>query len=724
MSNSTFRKHKHSSYSLSGDLKYVLVEYDKLRHYRHSFSAKYSLFNEEKSSETLISLSGETGQQDRIQMVEWSPVDHSLAVVVANDLYFMKDALTGGKAKRLTESGKEGLVFNGIADWLYEEEILEQSRATWFSKDGGNLLYATFNATSVGEVSFKLYGDESNDLGTNFEENSKSEPNLYGKTKTLRYPKTGTPNPSVSLSVVNLKTFEQISVTPPKAISSQDHYFTSVSWIDDETVSITWMNRVQNVSTVSKCQAPAYRCGEVYFEKSEYWVKNRGAPTFSKTGKSMVVIRPVQDLSAGFWPQIVQVDVSGDSPSTELPISLTHGQFEVTKILGWDETSHYVYYLGTLPGRPDVRHVFRVQDASTHNDTTPVSSECLSCNSNHDLVNVSTCQYARAKMSKDFSHYALDCMGPTVPYSLVFSLPKNEMVKVLDLNHDLQESINKLAMPKTKFFNYDILEGATAPARVKLLLPPGFREEELYTFALVVQVYGGPGHQKVSQRWSFDWDHYLAGNRDFLVATLDVRGSGYSGDSFKHAVYKELGTYETQDTLKVIKHMVSNISYIDDTRVAVWGWSYGGYLAAQLLAEDDRRLISCAVSVAPVVKWQLYDSAYTERYMGLPGPDGNWKGYDLSDLSAKAAKFHGKNFFLIHGTADDNVHFQQSMVLTRALVDYNILFRLQIYPGENHLLSSSSGHLYTSMEGFFRDCMGPLPAWFTPQCQEEHICYV
>jgi len=170
--------------------------------------------------------------------------------------------------------------------------------------------------------------------------------------------------------------------------------------------------------------------------------------------------------------------------------------------------------------------------------------------------------------------------------------------------------------------------------------------------------------------------------------------------------------------------MVQNLSFIDQTRVAVWGWSYGGFLAGQMLAEDRRGLLSCAAAVAPVVKWQLYDSAYTERYMGLPGPDGNWKGYENSDLSAKAVRFFGKNFFLIHGTADDNVHFQQSMVLVRALVDYNILFRLQIYPGENHSLSNSSGHLYTSMETFFKDCMGPLPAWFTTQCQEEHICYV
>ena len=146
------------------------------------------------------------------------------------------------------------------------------------------------------------------------------------------------------------------------------------------------------------------------------------------------------------------------------------------------------------------------------------------------------------------------------------------------------------------------------------------------------------------------------------------------------------------------RHLVKNQTYIDETRVAVWGWSYGGYLAGQLLAEDNKQLLSCAVSVAPVVKWQFYgklkkkgelfqdeftqpfspDSAYTERYMNLPGAGSNWKGYEESDLSAKAVKFYGKNFFLIHGTADDNVHFQQSMVLSRALVDHNILFRLQV----------------------------------------------
>lgn len=270
----------------------------------------------------------------------------------------------------------------------------------------------------------------------------------------------------------------------------------------------------------------------------------------------MVTIRSVQDQGAGFWPQIVQVDISGESPSNDIPTSLTHGQFEVTQILGWDESSHYVYYIATLPERPDVRHLFRVQDASTHTDTTPVSSECLSCNTTLVLSptqNVSNCQYSRASLSKDFSHYVLDCLGPSIPFSAVYALPQNKLVKVLDDNEDLQEAIAALAMPKIRFYNYTVLEGATAPARVKMLIPPGFREAETYTFPLVLRVYGGPGTQEVSQRWSFDWDHYLAGNRDFIVATVDVRGTGFSGDSFKQAVYKDLGRLETFDTLTVLR---------------------------------------------------------------------------------------------------------------------------------------------------------------------------
>lgn len=202
----------------------------------------------------------------------------------------------------------------------------------------------------------------------------------------------------------------------------------------------------------------------------------------------MVVIRPVQDRAAGYWPQLVQVDVSGQLPSTEMPISLTHGQFEVTSILGWDEAKHTVYFLATLPRRPDVRHVFRVADASTHNDTTPVSSECLSCQDATYHPNVSNCQFARASMSKDFSYYVLNCLGPDVPFSLVYSLPENKLVQVLDTNEDLKDLLGKLALPQTKFFNFDILEDASAPARVKLLLPPGYREEEQYTFALVVKM--------------------------------------------------------------------------------------------------------------------------------------------------------------------------------------------------------------------------------------------
>ena len=198
-----------------------------------------------------------------------------------------------------------------------------------------------------------------------------------------------------------------------------------------------------------------------------------------------------------------------------------------------------------------------MQDASTHTDTTPVSAECLSCNTSlvSPTRNVSDCQYSRASLSKDFSYYVLDCWGPSIPFSAVYTLPQNQLVQILDDNQDLQEAIEKLAVPKVKYFNYTILEGASAPARVKLLIPPGFREEETYTFPLVMKVYGGPGTQEVSQRWSFDWDHYLAGHRDFIVATADVRGTGFSGDSFKQAVYQDLGRIETHDTLKVLRYI-------------------------------------------------------------------------------------------------------------------------------------------------------------------------
>ena len=193
--------------------------------------------------------------------------------------------------------------------------------------------------------------------------------------------------------------------------------------------------------------------------------------------------------------------------------------------------------------------------------------------------------------------------------------------------------------------------------------------------------YAGPGTQTVNKKWAVTWDTFLASQRNFVTANIDVRGTGFQGDSFKHSVYEELGRREAEDTLEVISQLGEKFKFIDQGKICVWGWSYGGYVTGLMMARvglDQSQAVSCGISVSPVTQWLHYDTAYTERYMGLPAQQHNARGYILSSLLQVADNIPDGRFMLVHGTQDDNVHIQHSMRLSRELVESDIVFRQQV----------------------------------------------
>ncbi|PNF24642.1 hypothetical protein B7P43_G00739 [Cryptotermes secundus] len=221
---------------------------------------------------------------------------------------------------------------------------------------------------------------------------------------------------------------------------------------------------------------------------------------------------------------------------------------------------------------------------------------------------------------------------------------------------------------------------------------------------MLVYVYGGPNSVQISDAFTLGWGAYLTTNRSIIYALIDGRGSGLKGDDMKFSVYRRLGSVEIEDQILVTITLQSRFPYIDQTRTAIWGWSYGGYATAMTLAIDRLAIFKCGASVAPVTSWIYYDSIYTERYMGLPSLEDNQQGYNNSDVTRLVENFRGKQFYLLHGNADDNVHYLQAMELSRALELANILFRQQSYPDENHSLRSVLLHVYTSMDQFWAQC--------------------
>ncbi|KAH0820104.1 hypothetical protein GEV33_002687 [Tenebrio molitor] len=281
------------------------------------------------------------------------------------------------------------------------------------------------------------------------------------------------------------------------------------------------------------------------------------------------------------------------------------------------------------------------------------------------------CLYNVAEFSEDCSHYVLTCAGPDVPDISVHSLEK----KIIDWNQneELQELTRTKRLPKSQRMSFEVEGGFKA--QVNLKLPSDFDASGNTKYPMLVNVYAGPDSFQVVEKFNIDWGSYLAANKSIIYATIDGRSSGLKGNDMLFASYRRLGTVEITDQINVTKQIQDTLPYVDSRRTAIWGWSYGGYASGMILANDHEGIFKCGISVAPVTDWALYDSIYTERFMGLPTIQDNYEGYRNANLLLKYEGLRDKQYFLIHGTHDDNVHYQQSMLWAKVLEQNDILFR-------------------------------------------------
>uniref|UniRef100_A0AAR5PBW8 Venom dipeptidyl peptidase 4 n=2 Tax=Dendroctonus ponderosae TaxID=77166 RepID=A0AAR5PBW8_DENPD len=734
MSNQTHMRLNPNRYQLSADQRYLLLAQNVKKLFRHSYLAQYTIYDIHSGNDFPLRPLPENDDHPFLLLAQWAPKGHSLIMVQDYDVYYRKTP-TSHMGYRITKSAVPGVVSHGVPDWLYEEEILRSNSALWMSSDGLLVAFATFNDTLVEELRFPWYG-------------SIGEGSLYPDIRSLRYPKPGTRNPVVTLTIADLADISNIKtrkVLPPAVISNSDYYFTAVSWISLTEISVVWLNRPQNLSVVTICSSPKWDCKETQRISSEGqgWVDMGDSPVFGTDSSNYITIAPVRDGPAGTFRHAVSVNIP-----KKRTIPLTHGRFEVQRILTWDHSNDVIYFLGVPEGKPGELHLYRVSSVPPRTGATLPPPVCITCvkeppptsppyltldesiykfkkgnweDDDEDTVITTPaprkrkkqkqkliekeppCLYHNAWFSSNSQYFVLECLGPGVPTSQLYknSMPKPKLIMWLQNNTKLRERVSRMAMPQIKTFPVQISGGYQA--HVRLHLPPGLREDEITRYPLVVQVYGGPGSQLVTERWRVDWNTFLTGNKDFIIAQIDGRGSGGQGHQLLHKVYYKLGSVEVADQLEVTEYLRDTQHFIDRRRVAVWGWSYGGFVASLALA-SPKSVFQCAIAVAPVTNWKLYDSAYTERYMGLPNVTENYKGYDEADVSKKAAQLKDKMFYLVHGSADDNVHLQQSMVLVKALSDADTLFRQQIYPDESHGLGGVKKHLYRSMGQFLDDC--------------------
>ncbi|KAK3082641.1 hypothetical protein FSP39_001205, partial [Pinctada imbricata] len=619
------------------------------------------------------------------QYVGWAPVGHSLVYVQENNIYYITSPGHGTNIKptQITSDGEQGRILNGIPDWVYEEEILGTDHALWWSPDGRFLLYAVFNDSHVRKYYYPYYGD------------MRSQ---YGDEKWISYPKPGTRNPTFKLKVYDISHNKTVNIEAPTEFKGSEFYFTNVGWRDNNFFLVTYLNRPQNSSIIHACKAISGDCKVNERENGKgAWVDLYRPPVFSKDGSRYFWILPRREGNFGMYKQVAMVEfpVSKNLQLTKsegLKTFLTEGTMDVTEIVGYDGDKEILYYIAAPD--PRERHLYRVNSNSS--DVNYRKSDCITCN--YDK----SCQYVTASFCMSGRYYMLGCQGPGVPY-YVLKTPYGDDETMFESNDGLKKKLTQKKMPVPVYFKIKVSENEYLHG--KLLHPPQLNTEEIITYPLLLTVYGGPDSQMVTKKFmSVNFETYLCSSNGIIIGYVDARGTSARGLSFLHAIYKQLGTIEVTDTIAA-GNFFDQLGYVESSKKAIWGWSYGGFLTASILgSKEPPNPFDCGIAVAPVTDWNYYDSVYTERYMNTI--NDNPDGYRRSNVSRNAANFKKSNFMLIHGTGDDNVHFQNSAQLMKALVEANVFFRSQIYTDQHHDLDggNTKRHLYETMEDFLNEC--------------------
>lgn len=667
LDNTTFRQLDTETYWLSADEQYVLFKHDVRQMFRHTSLAQYTVVKLQTKEEFKVK---GTADVEILQYVGWAPTGSALVLVQDNNVYFRPTM--EGTLEQITNTGTAD-IYNGVPDWIYEEEILGSDHALWWSTGATHLCYAVFDDTKVKKYYLPIYGELDE---------------AYPTQNPISYPKAGYTNPTFQLKVVKLSDKSTVTLLPPD-FHGRDYYFTFVLWRDDQSLLVTWMNRPQNVSYVTLCQAKDGTCRLIMEEEGHGgWVDMYKPPVFAPDGQTFFWMLPQRDPLTGYFFNIAMIQIS-DGTTKDRMHFLTSDQWDVTSVLAYDADRQVIYFLGT-GGDPRRRHMFSW-------DVNNKEKVCLTCELDEER-----CQYVDVTFSSSTDFYVLNCMGPGIPYYSLRSPQETAELRRLENNTAFWHRTEGKAMPKVKYIQVEL--ESKDKIWGKLLMPQKLVEEEIILYPLLVSVYGGPNTQQVTEEYKISWETYLVSSKEYVVLYVDGRGTGGRGLRWLHSVYKRLGTVEIEDTIAA-SWDVSERQFIDNEKVAIWGWSYGGFVTTSVLGRDTD-LFKCGISVAPVTDWIYYDSVYAERYMGLPKAYDNLQGYREANVSLHIENFKTSNLLLVHGTADDNVHFQHSAQLMKAMTEANVYYRSLIYTDEHHGLigGNTRRHLFESMEDHLEEC--------------------
>lgn len=640
-------------YELSQDEERILVFSNPEKIYRRTFKSDCYYYVVGRPNFKKVT-------QDKVVAAILAPNGRSIAFAKDNNLFVSKvmDASINMTERQITEDGKWNKIINGIPDWAYEEEFSMNKAFTW-SADSKYVCYIKFDESKVKEYLLPQY------MGR-FPANNQYE--LYPGNYSYKYPVAGETNSTVSVWTYNVDSRKTLQMNVPL---DADGYIPRIRYTQDPTkLAIMTFNRHQSDFKMYFADPASGIAKMVIEDKNEQYVSegNMDDIQFYNDGFTFV------SEKSGFR-HLYYYNMSGVQQR-----QITKGNFDVTRIYGYDNKTKTAYvqtaYLGQNADMPAelTRGIYKIDAKGT---MIPLFNNGKDGKGNRGTHN--------ASFSKGFvymQHTYSDAETPTkVTLELVNGL---KVVKVMEDNKTYAEKVKNLNYSHREFFQFktpngDILNGY-------LTKPYNFDPNKKYP--VLMEQYSGPGSQRVLDSWKFGWEQFL-NQEGFVVACVDGRGTGGRGAAWERQTYCELGVREAEDQLHAGRYMAS-LSYVDPAKLAIWGWSYGGYNTLMTLCGGND-VYKCGVAVAPVTDWKFYDSVYTERYMRTP--QENADGYKKASVFTRAKDLKG-NLLIVHGSADDNVHPQNTYELTEEFVQNDVEFDMHIYTNRDHSISGGNTSYY------------------------------
>ncbi|MGE0090560.1 MAG: S9 family peptidase [Bacteroidales bacterium] len=627
-------------YEFSADESKIIIPTKTEYIYRRSYKADYYIYD--IATKTIDKLS-ENGPQ---MFAALSPDNSKVGFVRDNNIFIRNLKLK--TEQQITFDGKFNHIINGGTDWVYEEEFFF-TRAFFWSPDGNQIAYYKFDESNVPVFNMTKYNSE-----------------LYPENYAFKYPKAGEPNSIVSIHVYDLPSGQTktMDIGPEK-----DQYIARIKWVAENKLAIIRENRLQNKIEILISNTLDGTHTLIYEETNKYYIEriDNSYMTLTDDGKYFII-----NSEKDGWNHLYLYDING-----KLINQITKGNWDVSSFMGVDSKNKMVYFQAA--------------------DESPLQKNVFSIKLNGtDKKKLNTQKGTnRAIFSKGFKYYINYYSNANTPTIITLHDKKGKLIRTLEDNSKLKETVKEYNFTPVEFLTINT-PSSDWDLNVYMIKPANFDPTKKYP--LFMFLYGGPGSQEVNDSWSREWYWFqMLAQKGYIIACVDNRGTGLRGEEFKKMTYGQLGKYETIDQIEAAQYL-SSLPYIDENRTGIWGWSYGGFMSASCLFLGSS-VFEMAIAVAPVTNWRYYDSIYTEIYMGLP--TDNAEGYDNNSPLNHADKLKGK-FLLVHGTSDDNVHFQNSIELSEKLVQANKQFDEQFYMDKDHGIrgGNTSFHLYTKMTDF------------------------